>query len=215
MNNNLSNPETSAVAFKLLLIEDHPVYQKMFHTELQSGDHQFDIQIAHCGEEALQQLKNDYYRFSILLVNMSLPDMAAAEFIKACRRMGNHTPALVTISFWQEKDLLHVLRAGAQGCLDKDEIGTNYIRTTILRTIKGEYSLSPALARELLKCASLASPSTPSNLPCLFATAELDLLQLLAQGYSPQDAARTMTVPLFTVHAGIGSIYRKLHASSQ
>lgn len=203
-----------AVPVTVLLIEDEPIYHDFFISALQAMPSRFDLRIARCGTEALDFIKNSDHAFSILLVDIGLPDMNGLEIIQYCRNQSYSAPSLVVSSYADEAHVLQAIRAGAQGYLNKNDTHLD-ICSSILKTIQGEYLLSPGLARHIFQFIAPPSTQTQQSTEASLAAKELELLTLLAKGSSYKKAALQMNVSLSTIQTYIRNIYRKLQAHSK
>jgi DNA-binding NarL/FixJ family response regulator len=88
------------------------------------------------------------------------------------------------------------------------------LANSINQVIRGQYPVSPALARHLFRLAGV--PKVVSN-PLQFnlSSRELELLQNIAKGLSYASCADVMNISLSTVQTHIRNMYRKLEVSNQ
>jgi DNA-binding CsgD family transcriptional regulator len=78
--------------------------------------------------------------------------------------------------------------------------------------MRGEYPVSPALARHLFRLAGSSLPPSPS---IKLSPRELELLQWISKGDSYSCCAEKMGISCATVQTHIRNMYRKLEVSNQ
>lgn len=197
-----------------LVVEDEPVFRELLQAALRELGPSLPTRAAGCGAEALRALSEPDARFSIVLVDLGLPDMSGIEVIRAVRTRHPDTPVLVASIHSDEAHVLDAIRAGARGYLLKDDTALG-ISDAISRAMHGEYPISPSLARHLFRMAQPAGSGGDSGPGLMLAPKELELLALLAKGTSYKRAASSMGVALSTVQTYVRRVYQKLEAHSK
>lgn len=121
---------------------------------------------------------------------------------------------LVLVDDYDLDHLLPLLRAGATGCISRDESLADLARA-IIAVGRGEIWLPPAIAGRAL--AMLARGETPGsgNLIELLTERETDVLRLLAQGLTNKDIAQTLILSVRTIEAHLRNIFGKLNVTSR
>ncbi|GAB4040993.1 MAG: response regulator transcription factor [Rubrivivax sp.] len=154
----------------------------------------------------------------VLLVDLELPDGSGIDVIRAARRAGPATEAMVISVFGDEAHVLAAIEAGATGYLLKDA-SPDEIASAILKLIAGESPISASIARHLLRrfqpsAQAAPAPVVPQLTPHL-TPREMDVLQLIAKGLSYARIADTLSMSANTVPSYIKQIYRKLEVNSR
>lgn len=147
----------------------------------------------------------------VLLVDLELPDGSGIDVIRAARRSGADTEAMVISVFGDEGHVLAAIEAGATGYLLKDA-SADEIGSAILKLIAGESPISASIARHLLRRFQPAPVATAA--PHL-TPREMDVLQLIAKGLSYARIADTLSMSANTVPSYVKQIYRKLEVNSR
>ncbi len=79
----------------------------------------FDVATAQTAEDGLELARNNDY--SLILLDVGLPDKDGLEVCREIRRFNSHTPVLFFTAFADLLDHEEAKRVGAQGCLRKPE----------------------------------------------------------------------------------------------
>ena len=154
---------------------------------------------------ALKTLRPD-----IALVDLGLPDGSGIEVLR--RLTASHPTCLriVTTIFDGDQHLFPALRAGAQGYVLKDRARPSLV--SLLQGIAdGQPPLSPSIARRLL---GFFAPS-PDHVEEVLTPREVEVLTLIAKGYTSLVAAELLGLSRHTVAGYVKDIYRKLNVSTR
>lgn len=221
-------------AFRVLLVEDNPTFRTQITGAMarvgESGAvaGEVRISVASTGAEALALVTQGQGGFQLALVDIGLPDISGIEVIRHIRTFMPDTPILVISVINSEQTLLEAIRAGARGYLLKDEAEES-IAHAIADVMRGNYPISPALARSLFRLAgapenAAASPDAASvsggqegvsQSGFHLAPREREVLQHIAQGLSYQEVAEEMGVSLSTIQTYVRGLYRKLEVHNR
>ena len=147
---------------------------------------------------------------SAALNNLGLPDGSGIEVLR--RLTASHPTCLriVTTIFDGDQHLFPALRAGAQGYVLKDRARPSLV--SLLQGIAdGQPPLSPSIARRLL---GFFAPS-PDHVEEVLTPREVEVLTLIAKGYTSLVAAELLGLSRHTVAGYVKDIYRKLNVSTR
>ena len=110
-------PPNSGAALDILLVEDHPVNQKLVLSLLQKWGHR--TRLAENGEEALNVLAK--HRFDLILMDMQMPVLGGVETTRRFRagEIGRRTPIIAMTANAMESDRDICLAAGMDDYLAK------------------------------------------------------------------------------------------------
>lgn len=197
----------------VLVVEDDPLFQDTFTRIFSSMGGDWQIHAMQDGASALAAIERSEFRFQLALIDIGLPDISGIDVIAAVHQRFADLPILVTTVFTAQDTFLSAIRAGARGYLLKGDTDLS-LATSIDQVMRGEYPVSPALARYLFRLAgSPTAASAPNTLH--LSHRELELLQLIAKGNSYASCAQLMNISLSTVQTHIRNMYRKLEVSNQ
>jgi DNA-binding NarL/FixJ family response regulator len=204
-------PESSSL--HVLLVEDDLVFQETFRRVFALLGGEWKIHAHQTGGAALQGLDEHGHRYELALIDIGLPDTTGVEVIAKLRQRYADLPILVTTVFSGEETFLAAIRAGARGYLLKGD-SDQQLAQAIEQIMRGEYPVSPALARHLFRLAgSNLAPCSSGGVK--LSPRELELLQWLSKGESYASCAGKMGISFSTVQTHIRNMYRKLEVSNQ
>jgi NarL family two-component system response regulator LiaR len=136
--------------------------------------------------------------------------------IEATRRIMACQPearVLVLTSFAGDDKIFPAIRAGALGYLLKDS-GPEELVQAIKQVSRGESSLHPSVARRLLRELS-QSPSAQGPATDSLTEREIEVLQLVAKGWSNREISDHLSISDATVRTHVSSILAKLNLCSR
>ncbi|MBT79637.1 MAG: DNA-binding response regulator [Alteromonadaceae bacterium] len=160
---------------------------------------------ANNGEEALTKL--DERSVDILLIDIRMPVKNGIETVKALRQAQNNTPVIVLTTFDDPALFTQAMHAGANGFLLKD-VDTAKLHDAIDIVHQGGMLAEPVLLNQLSD-EQLSTFADPNIEP--LSERELDILKLIAGGYSNKEIADTVFLAEGTVKNHVSNILAKLH----
>lgn len=165
------------------------------------------------GEEALAGVSK--LRPDVILVDLELPGISGEDCLRALSVVAPAAALLVLTSHDDPARVFASLSAGAHGYLLKTSPPSDLV-SAIRAAYVGGSPLSPAVAgmviRAFKKGGEAPKPTIP--LPSL-APREQQILELLATGLVPKEAAAQLSLSYETVRDYLKHIYRKLHVRSR
>ena len=167
-----------------------------------------DIQVvwqADNGEQALAKL--DAQPVDILLTDIRMPVKNGIETVQSMREKGDHTRVIVLTTFDDPDLFTQAMAAGANGFLLKD-VDTEKLHAAIDTIYHGGMLAEPVLLNQL-SAEQLSTFADPDIEP--LSERELDILRLIAGGYSNKEIADTVFLAEGTVKNHVSNILAKLH----
>jgi DNA-binding NarL/FixJ family response regulator len=151
-------------------------------------------------------------RPDVVLMDLRMPNLdgTAATAILQDRLPAARVVILTTYA--DDASIIPALKAGARGYLTKDA-GAEEIERAIRNVHAGATHLDPGVQRQML--AALPSPAAPAPTPpAITSTAgltsrELEVLGLIASGYSNIEIADRLVVSMATVKTHVNRIFAK------
>ena len=155
--------------------------------------------------EICQQLAPD-----VLLLDLSMPVMDGVQTLTALKQAGVTTPVLILTTFDEHDLVLNSISQGARGFLLKD-VSLETLVQAISTLAKGGSWFAPNITERLLNTVRRDDSSfvMPQQLEPL-SDKELEILQLMAAGYSNKEIAAALYKSEGTVKNQCSAILSKL-----
>lgn len=152
--------------------------------------------------------------FDVLLCDLGLPDGSGIALIRqAARKYANIDIIVITI-FADHAKVIESIKAGARGYLLKDEQFEDCAES--IRSVRrGGSPISPVIARQLLSEFQPRSGDADSKAREVLSKRELEVLNLLARGFSFAEIADILKIGRSTVATYVKNIYQKLEVNSR
>ena len=152
----------------------------------------------------------------LFILDLGLPDGNCIDLVEEIRARGGLEPKILILSVLGDQEtVLAAVLAGADGYLLKDNDSLD-IGQQASDALIGGAPLSPSIAAYVLR--HLRGQQRQAKLgdeDPLLSPREIELLQLLARGYSNRRAAENLGLSPHTINDHVKSIYRKLRVSSR
>lgn len=201
-------------AHPVLIVEDDPVVrERLVEAVREAAD--FEVLAAVGSLHAARSVLGRRLP-ALALVDLGLPDGEGSSLIDWLAAQPERVEILVLTLFADERHVVGAIRAGASGYLLKHELSDEIV-PVLRRVMAGESPISSAVARYILRLAR------PGPEPAGEATAgterltatELEVLRLLAKGFSAREIAQMTGRSPTTVPVHVRNIYRKLAVHSR
>lgn len=194
-----------------LVVEDSPEFQAVITQAMAGIGEGWRCHVADSGTQAMTALADKALRPDLVLVDVGLPDMSGITVIRAARAKYPKVPIMVVSVLSNSDNVLAAIRAGARGYLHKADSVLS-LSDAIQRVLAGEHPISSSLAHYLFNLVQAQSPGSDES---GLSPREVQLLRLLSQGYTYDEAAERMGVSLSTVQTFSRRIYQKLQVNSK
>ncbi len=200
------------VPLRVLIVDDHALFRYGLCAVLDPLE---DIQVV--GEAgSLAELSTVAPgTFDIVLLDIRLPDGSGIFAIPALRKTSPNAKIVMLTVSQEDEDLYAAVRAGAVGYLLK-EIGIEQVVEAIRVVARGESSFSPQMAFKLVAGFTEMSEKTvrAASRPRL-TKRELEVLQLVARGWSNRKIADSLYLSENTVKNHLRNVGEKLEVHSR
>ncbi|MBX0327820.1 response regulator transcription factor [Oscillochloris sp. ZM17-4] len=165
------------------------------------------VGLAQDGADAIEQAAR--HQPDLVLMDLKMPGMNGIEATRQIRARWPQIRVLVLTTYDDDAWLFDAIRAGAAGYLLKDTPRAEVI-TAVRGTAEGKAFVDPAVAGRLL--GQLASQQTqPSTqITDRLTGREVDVLRLVARGFSNADIAEQLHLSEGTVRNHVSAILAKL-----
>jgi DNA-binding NarL/FixJ family response regulator len=141
----------------------------------------------------------------VIVSDIRMPGMGGIGLVRALRERGDATPVILLTTFDDSELMLAAVDAGAQGFLLKDAAPED-LRSAILRVADGDTLLQPV---SLGPVRGWQSPEAPGRGESL-SPREVDILRLIAGGYSNKEIGRSLHLSEGTVKNYVTELLARL-----
>jgi len=191
----------------VMIVDDHEMVRKGAKGSLEARPDIVVVAEAESGEDALRLTRE--YVPDVVLMDLVMPGMDGVEATRKVKDISPHTHIIVLTSYHQDEHIFPALRAGAISYLLKD-IKAKELVEAIQRAARGEATLHPRVAARVIKQFS-SEEFDPSNLFRELTEREMEVLTLIARGYTNQKIAEELVISLSTVKGHVSNVLGKLH----
>lgn len=158
------------------------------------------------GIEALELVHRA--RPQVVLLDVRMPRLDGIGVLEQLRKLPESPPVLVLTTFDDADAFLAAVRAGARGYLLKD-VSPDELGEAIRCLASGGTWLKPAVTDSVLR-GVIAKSAEPESVDGKLTDRELEVLRLLAGGYSNREIGSALGVAERTVKNHVSSILAKL-----
>ena len=195
---------------RVLIADDHAIVRKGITALLVTESDIIVVGEAEDGRLAITQAQT--LRPDVILMDLVMPELDGIQAIRQITAERPDSRILVLTSFAADSKVFPAIKAGAQGYLLKDS-GPEELVRAIRQVHRGECSLHPTIARKLLQ--ELAGPLEQQPTPAPLTEREVDVLRLVALGYSNRSIGEELVICEATVRTHVSNILGKLHLASR
>jgi DNA-binding NarL/FixJ family response regulator len=197
--------------YKILIVDDHPLVREGLASRI---TRQPDMEI--CGEaadvnEALALVKTT--NPDLVIVDLSLRLSHGTDLIKQVKARGEGTKMLVSSMYDESLYAERVLRAGAMGYINKQEMPEKVIEA-IRQVLAGKVYLSPSMTDRLLSRAIGKTGEIERSPIEKLSNRELEIFRLIGRGLTTRQIAKDLHLSVKTVETHRENIKSKLSVSN-
>ncbi len=191
----------------VLIVDDHAVVRRGLRSFLESeGDIEVVGEAAN-GAEAIEKVQE--LLPEVVLMDLVMPGMDGVDTIRRVSQISPASRVLVLTSFSEDDMVFPSIRAGAMGYLLKD-VPAEDLGRAIRSVARGEFLLHPDIAGKVIDEFRTPQATVPPMTD--LTPREIEVLTLIAQGYSNKEIANSLCIAIRTVKAHVSNILSKLHA---
>ena len=198
-------------AITVMIVDDHEMVRKGAKGYLDAQPDILVVAEAETGEDAILLARE--YVPDVVLMDLVMPGMDGVEAVRKVKDVSPRSQIIVLTSYHQDEHVFPALQAGAISYLLKD-VKARELVEAIQRAAKGEATLHPRVAARLIKQFRSGEPDR-SNLFTELTDRELEVLTLIARGYTNQKIAEELVISVGTVKGHVSNILSKLHLADR
>jgi NarL family two-component system response regulator LiaR len=148
----------------------------------------------------------------VLLLDIVMPEKDGLEVIQEVKQANPAGRILVLTSFSDDERVFSAIKAGADGYLLKNT-PPKMLLHAVREVYQGETSLSPSVAAKLIR--ELQNPPALPLTEEPLTERELDVLRLVAKGFSNQEISGQLFISEGTTRLHVSNILGKLHLANR
>lgn len=192
------------MTIRLIVIDDQTLVRQGIVSLLQLvADFQV---VAQVGDGSSLLTLVEQHQPDIILLDLQMPIQDGLTTLQQLRQAQCKVPVLVLTTFDDHERVLKAMLLGARGYLLKD-VGLEQLDTAIRTLVAGGNLWQPAITERILSQSSVASqPAMPEPL----SEKELEVLRLMASGFSNREIAHAVFKSEGTVKNQVSAILAKL-----
>jgi DNA-binding NarL/FixJ family response regulator len=195
----------------VLIVDDHEVVRKGIRGYLDTLPEYDVVGEADSGERAVdivRQLIPD-----VILMDLMLPGIDGVETTRIVKNISPRTQVVVLTSYHDDSLIFPALKAGAISYILKD-MKMDKLAEAITKAHHGEVILHPKVASRVLQNIR-KDRDEDSIIYTELTDRELDVLKLIANGYSNSQIAGELVISENTVKGHVSNILSKLHLADR
>ena len=199
---------------RVLVADDQTLVRESFAVLL---DLEPDIEVvgqASDGAQAVAVARR--LRPDVVLMDIRMPNLDGVEATRRLVADPAGPRVLILTTFDTDEYLYDAMKAGASGFLLKD-VRRGQLAEAVRTVMAGEALVAPQLTRRLIEnfCRRRPPGGTPPTVLKPLTPRELEVLRLVARGFTNADIAATLVVGETTVKTHVGHILTKLGLSDR
>ena len=195
---------------RILITDDHAVVREGLRALIETKPDMELIGEAADGVEAVEKAR--LLQPDVTLLDIVMPRMDGITALREIKRENPDARILVLTSFAEDAQIFPAIKAGALGYLLKDSSPRELLQA-IRDVHAGKASLHPTVALKMIHEFNQPSDLPPTEKP--LTEREMQVLKLVAQGYSNQEIADRLMVSKRTAGTHVGNIMGKLHLANR
>ncbi|WP_278359378.1 response regulator [Thermus thermophilus] len=197
---------------RVLAAEDNAVNQLVL-TELLAIEGA-QVAMCDCGADALVRLQTQGRgAFDVVLMDIQMPGLDGVQATQAILKEWPQAKVIMLTMYRQDAYVFEAVKAGARGYLLKD-VDARELVDAIRRVHAGEVLLDAELAGHIIQDFR-AKKEASQPLHAELSEREVQILRLVAQGYTNQEIAAELQLSEKTVRNRLSEIFQKLHLNNR
>jgi DNA-binding NarL/FixJ family response regulator len=193
---------------RVVLVDDLTLVRRGIRSLLELDGGISIVAEASDGDEGLAAIRRE--RPDVVLLDVRMPKKSGVEVLRALTATGQCPATILLTTFDDDSVLLDAVKAGARGYLLKD-VSLEQLTAAIRTVAAGGSVIRPAVTDRVLKGLEHVRPSFDSlSPPDPLTRREVEILRLMAGGYSNREIAEALGTAEGTVKNHASSILSKL-----
>lgn len=193
---------------RVVLIDDQTLVRGGIRALLELADDISIVGEAADGRDGAEVVRREHP--DVLLLDVRMPEMSGIELLRDLRASSDLPPTILLTTFDDDDALFDGIKAGARGYLLKD-VSLEQLTDAIRAVSRGETLIRPVITERVLRgLEHVRREFESTRLPDPLTKRELEILRLMAGGYSNREISETLGSAEGTVKNHASSILLKL-----
>jgi DNA-binding NarL/FixJ family response regulator len=196
---------------RLVMADDHEVVRRGLRMLLEAQSGWEVIAEAADGKQALKEVLEMAPDVTILDIRM--PSLNGLEVAREIIKSGSKTRILILSIDESDEMIREVLDAGARGYVLKTDAARDLVAA--VQALRDNKTFFTSMVQEMILSGFLKKTGNPNKLPASRLTAgQREILKLLAEGKSSQEAAESLGISVKTVETQRTNMMRRVNCHS-
>ena len=195
----------------VMIVDDHEMVRNGAKGYLEAQPEITVVAEAESGQGAVQHARELVP--DVVLMDLVMPGMDGIEATRKVKDISPRTQIIILTSYHQDEHIFPALQAGAISYLLKD-VKARELVEAIRRAAKGEATLHHRVAARVIKQFSTGESGQKKSFTELTGR-EMEVLALIARGYTNQKIAGELVISIGTVKGHVSNILSKLHLADR
>ena len=196
----------------IILADDHAVVRSGISGFLEQDARLHVVAEAGNGDQALALAQAHHP--DVLVLDIQMPGKTGIEVARAVRATGLNIGLLILTAYDDEPYILGALQAGANGYVLKTAEPDELV-AAVHAVYEGKSVLDPQLTQRLWQQVIARAPHPDGPAPDALTAREIEVLRLVARGYTNKAVATQLGISDRTVQGHLANVFSKLHAQSR
>jgi DNA-binding NarL/FixJ family response regulator len=204
----------------VMLVDDHPLFRQGLRRVIEAEDDMEVIIEVGDGEEALRLAKKMVP--DVIMMDVNIPTMNGLQVTRSLKGSLPNIGVIMLTAYHDDEQIFHAIKAGAGAYYPKDVTPRKLIEA-IRQVSQGNYVIDDnvlaksQVASWLLKQFEQISSfgGSPDEMFVPLSPREMEILHLIARGYSNKEVAHELGISRQTVKNHMTSILRKLSVNDR
>jgi DNA-binding NarL/FixJ family response regulator len=196
------------MSIRVVLVEDQMLVRQGIRSLLALDDSVEVVAECDDGAHVIDALNAN--RADIVLMDIRMPEMTGIDALRAMRKHNIDTPVIMLTTFDDHELVTQAMQSGAKGYLLKD-VSLETLIDAIKSVVNGKTLIQPSVTEKVLKGLQGLEVSFESfEQPETLSPKEIEILRLVAAGYSNKEISEAMFKSTGTVKNQVSAIMAKM-----
>ncbi|CAD5262002.1 LuxR family two component transcriptional regulator [Alteromonas sp. 38] len=196
------------MSIRVVLVEDQMLVRQGIRSLLALDDSVEVVAECDDGAHVIDALNAN--RADIVLMDIRMPEMTGIDALRAMRKHNIDTPVIMLTTFDDHELVTQAMQSGAKGYLLKD-VSLETLIDAIKSVVNGDTLIQPSVTEKVLKGLQGLEVNFESfEQPEALSRKEIEILRLVAAGYSNKEISEAMFKSTGTVKNQVSAIMAKM-----